>query len=116
MWRKALIAVAAGTLTLSLSGCFAMKFNLETEQADAAQMTPHKNARTVKRVTESKLVWYLLDGLIPLGNADMTGMLKPHLEGGKRLANMRIHTITWFDIYLITLTGITVEGDVVVPR
>lgn len=112
-WTRLILATLAAT---TLSGCYSLKFHTEIEEPDRVQMTQIKNGRVLKRFSESKNVWYLLGGLIPLGDAGLTAMLKPHVAENRRVANLKIHNITWFDIWIVSLTGITVEGDEVIPR
>ncbi len=112
MARKLLAALTA----LALSGCYTLKFEIQIEEPDRVQMTQAKNVRVGKHFSEGKMVWYLLGGLIPLGDGSMTSLLKPHVADNRRVANVKVHNATWFDIWLVSLTGITVEGDEVIPR
>lgn len=109
-------AFLAALTALALSGCYTLKFETRIEEPDRVQMTQFKNGRVAKRFSEGKMVWYLLGGLIPLGNADLTEMLEPHVADNHRVANLKIHNATWFDIWLVSLTSYTVEGDEVIPR
>lgn len=117
MSRLLLAALTALSVSaLGLSGCYTLKFETKIEEPDRVQMTQYKNGRVAKRFSEGKLVWYLLGGLIPLGDADLTSMLKPHVADNRRVANLKVHNSTWFDIWLVSLTSISIEGDEVIPR
>lgn len=110
--RFILPAVAA----IALSGCYALTFKTDIQDPDRVQMTPFKNGRVAKHFSEGKLVWYVLGGLIPIGDASLTPLLAPHLTENRRVANLKIHSQTWFDVWIVSLTAITVEGDIVIPR
>ncbi len=112
MMRKILLVAS----TLALGGCYSLVFAVPQGDPDSVQMTAPKNTRTVKRFSEGRFVWHVLFGLVPLGNGDLGDLLAPHLKEGHRVANLKVSSATWFDIGLVTLTGISVEGDEVVNR
>lgn len=116
MLRKTALALVVCACAPALGGCHSYRFDLAVDDPDRAQMTNARNARIVKHFTEDKMVWHLLGGLIALGEADMTSVVKPHLAEGRGVANLRVHTVTWLDIWLVSLTAVTVEGDQVATR
>ncbi|MBM3269526.1 MAG: hypothetical protein FJZ01_18000 [Candidatus Sericytochromatia bacterium] len=112
MLRKSLLVAVAA----ALPGCYSLSLAVPGADPDSVQLTAPKNARTVKRFSEGRLVWHLLFGLIPLGNGDLSDLLAPRLKDNHRVANLKVSTSTWFDIGLVSLTSISVEGDEIVKR
>ena len=118
MRRLNFVANAAATLALALTlaGCHSLKLNTRGLSPDHVQMTAPKDARVAEHFKTEATVWYLLGGLVPLGEVDLTKLLEPHLQGDQRVANLTVYSDSWFDIWLVSMTRVQVEGDVIVPR
>lgn len=106
----------AAAFTLTLGGCYSLRFALEPTDADTIQMTRAKNVRVLKHFSETASIWYLFGGLIPLGQPELGKILRPHVDSKRRVANLTIRTVTWFDAILVSTVAVEIEGDEVVAR
>ncbi len=85
--RTALAGLVAASMTLS--GCYTMTYDLTSLPEDSVQMTSSSTGNTGRHFVAHEKAYFLLSGLVPLGQPDISGVIERESRG-RRVQNVRI--------------------------